>query len=75
MKEIMNQVANRMASKIRVARNTMENFEAERANPFYSEWKGMEQLLDTMGIEFSYEYDDNYEITAITVGGQRVEIG
>lgn len=44
-----------------------------RKCPFYSELKGMEQMLKIMGIEFEYGFNDDIEITSITIEGITVE--
>ena len=75
MDEMMRAMAKAMAAKIRIARIYVENYENKRHCPFYSEWKGMELALRTMGINYDYEFDDEtYEITAVIVMNQRVEL-
>ena len=74
MTEMMKAMARRIATKIRVANIYVENYSNKRECPFYSEWKGMEQALKAMSIHYEYEYDKNYQIVAVVVNGQRVEI-
>lgn len=45
-----------------------------RELPFYSEWKGIEQTLKILGINFEYEYNsDVTEITAVILEGARFD--
>ena len=74
MNEIMKVMAERIASKIRIANNYVGNYSNKRECPFYSEWKGMEQALKAMGIDYEYEYNEDIQIVAVIVMGQRVEI-
>ena len=77
MKDTMKAMAERLANKIKVAKIGLDNERYhlnKRECPFYSEWKGMEQALKTLGIDYEYEYNDEYMITAVTVMGQRVEL-
>lgn len=74
MKEIMKAMAERMANKIRLINHVIEDYENKRNCPFYSELRGMEQALKTMGIDYVYEYNSDIKITAVVVMGQRVEI-
>ena len=74
MNEIMKAMAERIASKIRVTNIYISNYENRRNCPFYSEWKGLEMALKTMGINYEYEYDNNLAITAVIVDGQRAII-
>ncbi len=77
MKDIMKAMAERLATKIRVTKIALDDERYhlnKRECPFYSEWKGMEQALKTMGIEYEYEYNDEYMITAVIVMGQRAEL-
>lgn len=74
MNEIMMNMADRIAKKIRVAKVSMKHYENKRNCPFYSEWKGMEQALKTMGIDYDCEYNDDCEIVSVTVCGQTVAI-
>ena len=67
-------MAERMANKIRVAKIFVGEFDNKRECPFYSELKGMEQALNTLGIPFHYEFNSCYEISAVNVDGSRVEI-
>lgn len=75
MNEAMRDVAQAMANKIKIARLYIGKYENKRQCPFHSEWKGMELALKAMGIPFDYEFDDDtYEIVAVTVMDQRVEL-
>lgn len=75
MGEMMRAMAQAMANKIKIARIYAEGYENKRQCPFHSEWKGMELALKAMGINYDYEFDDEtYEITAVIVMNQRVEI-
>lgn len=74
MNEAMKAMAARMAAKIRVIKISIDHYENRRNCPFFSELKGMEMALNTMGISFHYEYDDDINIIAVNVGGQRVEV-
>lgn len=75
MNEAMRDVAQAMANKIKIARLYIGKYENKRQCPFHSEWKGMELALKAMGISFDYEFDDDtYEIVAVTVMDQRVEL-
>lgn len=74
MKENFQKMADRMANKIAVANIYVKTYENKRECPFYSEWKGMEQALKAMGIDFEYDFNDDIEIVAVTVMGQRAEV-
>lgn len=74
MNEMMKAMAERMANKIRIIPHYIEGYTNKRECPFYSELRGMEQALKTMGIEYGYEYNQDIQIVAVTVMGQRVEI-
>ena len=67
-------MAERMAQKAKMVRIFADRYENKRNCPFYSELVGMEQALKTMGIEYSFEYNEEYMMTAVTVMGQRVEV-
>lgn len=62
-------IAETMANLAAVVKNYKGQYENIRNCPFYSELKGMERMLKMLDIEFEYELDSDYEITAITVGG------
>lgn len=68
-KENMMVIAETMANLAAISKNYKGQYENIRNCPFYSELKGMERMLKMLGIEFEYEFDCNYEITAITVDG------
>lgn len=74
MKETFQKMADRMATKIAVAKIYAKNYEKKRECPAYSEWKGMEQALKAMEIDFEYDFNDDIEIVAVTVMGQRAEV-
>ena len=74
MTERMKAMADRMAHKVKMVRIFADRFENKRNCPFYSELKGMEMALETMGIEYSFEYNEENMITAVTVMGQRVAV-
>lgn len=74
MKDMMKKIAERMAITIRVANLYKGEYENKRECPFYSEWKGMELMLKALEINFEYDFNDSYEITAVIVNGERVEI-
>ena len=72
---MFNEMADRMAVTIRVMYLYIDGFENKRFCPFYSELKGMEMALKTMGIEYEYEYNDDVtKITSVTVQGHTVTI-
>ncbi len=67
-------LAKRMATKLRAAKaNYPEKIEAQRSR-YYIEFRGMAQALDTLGVEFHYEFDDNYNISAVIVNGERADV-
>lgn len=72
--DYMSGIAERMAITIRVANLYKGEYENKRECPFYSEWKGMELMLKAMGINFEYDFDDNYEVSAVIVNGEKVII-
>lgn len=74
MNEMMKVMAERIASKIRIANIFVDNYSNKRECPFYSEWKGMEQALKAMGIDYEYEYNEDIQVVAVIVMCQRVEI-
>ena len=74
MNELYKEMANRMATTYRVAKIYKGSYENKRECPFVSEFKGMEMALKTLGIEFEYEFDDNYEISAVIVQGNRTAV-
>lgn len=74
MTEMMKAMAERIASKIRIANKFVDNYNNKRECPFYSEWKGMEQALKAMGIDYEYEYNEEIKIVAVIVSGQKAII-
>lgn len=67
-------MANRMVTTIRVINIYVDQYENQRECPFYSELKGMEMTLKTFGIDFDYEYNEDLEITAVTVQGHKATV-
>ena len=64
-----------MACKVRLLEIFKDQYkENVRECPFKSELVGMEETLKILGIEFEYEFNNVYEITAITAQGIKVEI-
>lgn len=74
MTEMMKAMAERIASKIRITNIFVDNYNNKRECPFYSEWKGMEQALKAMGIDYEYEYNEEIKIVAVIVRGQKAII-
>lgn len=74
MKEQYKAMANSMAIKIRVIKISAGHYENRRNCPFVSELKGMEMALNTLGIPYEYDFNDDCQITAVTVGGETVAI-
>ena len=74
--EIIVKIGEAIASKIRCDRIS-KNLVAYKNNwNFYHfEKRGMEQILEIMGIDYEYEYDDNVEKEiAIKINGITIEI-
>ncbi len=73
---VYKEMAERMAITIRVMNISIEKYKNNKRNcPFYSELRGMEMALKTMGIKFEYTFDiDVKVITAVTVMGYTVII-
>ena len=67
-------MAERIAIKYRVMKISVDHYENKRNCPFYSELRGMEIALKTLGINYEYTYNDDCEIVAISVEGETVEI-
>lgn len=75
MTQMFKDMAERMATTIRVMNISIGEYENKRNCPFYSELKGMEMALKTMGIDFEYIFDvDVKTITSVTVMGYTVII-
>lgn len=70
----MKEMAEKIAAKIRVMRIGIDRYENKRNSPFFSEWKGMEIALKTLGINYEYEYNDDCEMIAVIVENERVAI-
>ncbi len=64
-------ICKEMAIKCRVIRLFIDQYkDNKRECPFYSELKGIEQVLDIMGIEYSYGFDlENMKRVSVTVEG------
>lgn len=82
MKEMINNIGERLIHKMRVINICTREFanderrfsEPRKLNKFDHEFRGMLDILKTMGIEFEIEYNDDVtEMTAITIMGQRFE--
>lgn len=71
-KEKMIEIGKMILNKIDCAEICESNYENTRENPFVSERVGMEQLLKMMEIDFEYEFDNDYKITAINICGYRI---
>lgn len=67
-REMMETIADRLATTARVAKIFRGNYENQRECPFVSELKGMELMLKAMEIPFEFTYDENFEISGVTVG-------
>lgn len=74
MNELYKEMSIRMVTTLRVANIYKGEYKNKRECPFVSELKGMEMALKTLGIEFEYEFDDNYEISAVIVQGNRTAV-
>lgn len=74
MNQMMQNMADRMALTIVVARLSVEKYKNRRECPFWSELKGMEMALKTMGVPFEYDYDDDTQIVAVAVDGCRAAV-
>lgn len=64
-------MAERMVTLIRVMYIYLDEFENKRECPFFSELKGMTMALDTMGIDYELEYNDEIKISAVIVNGYK----
>ena len=77
-KEMINNIGYRMVPKIWLVNTVIEdkNYENHlRTNPLYSEFVGMCQLLNAMGINYDFDYDETVTyITAITIEGIKFEV-
>ena len=69
MNKAFQAMADRMAQKYRIIKMSVDNYENKRECPYYSELKGMEQALDTMGIDHNVIWNENCEIIGVTVCG------
>lgn len=67
-REMMETIADRLIVTARVARIYKDSYENKRNCPFVSELKGMELMLKAMEIPFEFTYDENFEISGVTVG-------
>ena len=69
------ELLNAMACKVRLLEIFKDQYKGNvRECPFKSELVGMEETLKILGIDFEYEFNNVYEITAITAQGIKVEI-
>ena len=74
--EIIVKIGEAIASKIRCDRIS-KNLVAykDNGNFYHFEKRGMEQILEIMGIDYEYEFDDDVtEIIAIKINGITIEI-
>ena len=78
MKEMINNIGERMVTKMRIinmAKRDGEYSSNFRKFPIYSEWVGMTQLLKAMEIDFEIDFDEAVTyMTAITIMGTRFEV-
>ena len=81
MTTMINNIGERMVVKARVVNQFMKDWlEGKeegnlRRNPFYSEFRGMTEMLKAMEIEFDIEYDEDVvSMTAITIMGKKFEV-
>ena len=76
-KAMSREIAERLASKQRMYecfKDCKEFENNQRFNPFYSEFHGMVEMLKVMGIEYDFEYNENYEMVTVTVNGETARI-
>lgn len=74
--EMIIKIGETIASKIRCDRIS-KNLVAykDNGNFYHFEKRGMEQILEIMGIDYEYEFDDNVEKEiAIKINGITIEI-
>ena len=74
--EMIIKIGEAIASKIRCDRIS-KNLVAykDNGNFYHFEKRGMEQILEIMGIDYEYEFDDNVEKEiAIKINGITIEI-
>lgn len=83
MDEMINNVASRMITKMRIINRYIEEWanddkrftESRQLNKFDHELRGMVQTLQAMGIDFEFHWDDDVTYwTAITIMGKRFEV-
>ena len=71
MNKAFQDMAERMVTLIRVMYIYLDEFENKRECPFFSELKGMTMALETMGIDYELEYNDEIKISAVIVNGYK----
>lgn len=81
MSEMINNIGNRLVTKARCVNHVLEEWYSGkmssplRCNPHYSEFRGMLELVKTMGIDYAVIYsDDTTTMTAIEIQGKMFEI-
>lgn len=67
-------IVKRIVNKISLYKLFKQKYKNSRECPFYSEWKGIEQTLEMLGIKYEYEFDDECNIIAVIVEGEKEEI-
>ena len=72
--EQIHEIIKALANKKSCFYSMRDAYVNSRENPFYSEAYGMEQTLQMLGVEYEYEFDNDYECTAIICGEFREEI-
>ena len=83
MTEMINRIGERLITKMSVinlytkewAEDERRFNESRKLNKFDHEFRGMTDMLKTMGIDFEIEYNEAVtEMTAITIMGKRFEV-
>lgn len=78
MNEMINKIGERLVVKARVVniyRNDEKYAHNIRTCPFYSEFRGMIEMLKTLDIDYDIDFSaDLSQMTAITVAGKRFEV-
>lgn len=78
MNEMINKIGDRLVVKMRVVniyRNREEYAHNIRTCPFYSEFRGMIEMIKTMGIDHQIEFSaDLSQMTAIVLNGKKFEV-
>ena len=65
-------LANMLASKARCA--NMCDKETNGHNRFVYECRGIQQTLETLGVDYEYEFDLDCKISAVIVNGFRANV-